>query len=218
MLVAVDGPKGSGKTNLVAKLLKADHDNGRPLASNFKLLFCDNFFYWHALNEIYGLRNCSIGIDEGQRLFEARRFMSLPPQFAEMVAGDRHDHVNIYATTQNILHIDKRVRDNIDVLFSVRRFFRFPFGDTDRHGKATPAIIQISRYWEMQKRITPSGMTRWTRKKGHWLIISKFKQKLYETYEKITLSRYLWKIQRKAGKTKLLIVSRSMVESGKSRI
>jgi hypothetical protein len=220
MLIAVDGKKGSGKTFLIAKFLERDNKNGVPIVANFKLLFCE-YRHFHLLQEIFGLTNCSIGIDEGQKLFEARRFMSLPPQFCEMVAGDRHDHITLYATTQNITHVDKRVRDNVDILYSVKRVFRFPFNDFDKTGKSTPALFQVSRYWRMEKELTPSGMVRWKKKDSHFFIISKFKKALYETYEKISMANYVWTLiqkKEKRGRMTLKIVSRSLIEAGKKRI
>jgi len=211
MLIAIDGNKGAGKSAFMAMLLQKDHENGVPIVANFKLTFC-KYRHFHLLEEIFGMQNCSIGIDEGQKLFDVRRFMSLPPKFCEMVAGDRHDFIKLYATTQNIQHLDKRVRDNIDVLYRVHRIFRFPFSEK------TPAMIQLCRADLHEKYFTEAGFVRWKRGKGKFFIISKYKKKLYETHEHIGLAKFVWRMIRKKGKTTLLIVGRSLIERGKKRI
>lgn len=211
MLITIDGAKGAGKTVLMARMQMADSVS-MPVRANYSLFLQKGFHKFQFLHQVFGRTGESIGIDEGQKLFDCRRSMSFPPQFAEMVAGDRHDHNKIYITTQGFDHIDKRVRDNTDVLISVSRVFRFPFSPEK------PAIIQISHYKKFIKKMSDSGRVKFHLLEKKFFVISKFSKKIYDTYEKISLDDYYQKILWKKKKPVLMIVCRSMVESGKKRI
>lgn len=210
MLITIDGAKGSGKTYLMAKFQKKDAET-MPVLCNYDLKIEDlkKFTYLH---QIYGEIQTSIGIDEGQKYFDARKFMSFPTQFAEMVAGDRHDNNKIYITTQGIDHIDKRVRQNTDALISVNRIFRFPFE------QEKPAIIQLSRYKVLVKKVDDKGRMKWRVIDRKFLIISKFFKKIYDSYEKISSDDYQLKIKWKKKKPTIMLISRGMIESGKKRM
>lgn len=210
MLITIDGAKGSGKTYLMAKFQAKDSAT-MPVIANYDI-FVDDAKRFNELRQIYGYTQSSIGIDEGQKLFDARRFMSFPPQFAEMVAGDRHDGNKIYITTQGFDHIDKRVRANTDVLISVNRVFRIPFAQN------VPAIIQLSQYRMFVKRIDDKGRVRFKKIDKKYFLISKFFKKLYETYEKISNDDYVIKIKWKKKNPTILLIRRELLESGKKRL
>lgn len=210
MLITIDGAKGSGKTYIMAELQMADALK-MPVCGNYQLN-CDTFHKWQFLHQIFGLTGESIGIDEGQKLFDARRFMSFPPQLAEMVAGDRHDHNKLYITTQNFDNIDKRVRQNTDILIHVDCLFRFPFNPNKK------AFFQLSRKKTYVKRMKDNGRITWKCVDKKFFTISFLSKNLYNTYEKISLDDYYTKILWKKRKPTLMIVCRSMVESGRKRI
>lgn len=210
MLITIDGSKGSGKTFLMAKYQIEDHKT-MPVSGNYSL-FCDKFNRWQFLHQIFGRTNESIGIDEGWKLFDARRFMSFPPQFAEMVAGDRHDHNKIYITTQGFDHIDKRVRENTDILISVSRIFRLPFNPDKK------AFFQLSHKKVFIKKMKDNGRIRWQCVEKKFFVISFLSKKMYNTYENFKQDDYYQKLKWKKKKPTLMIVCRSMVENGKKRI
>lgn len=210
MLITIDGAKGSGKTYLMAKMQKKDAEN-MPVLSNYDLYVEDLKKFTH-LHQIFGEIQTSIGIDEGQKYFDARKFMSFPPQFAEMVAGDRHDKNKIYITTQGFDHIDKRVRQNTDILISVNRLFRYP-SDPDK-----PALLQLSRYKVLIKKIDDKGKMKWRVLERRFLLISKYFKKIYDSYQKISGDDYQVKIKWKKKKPTIMLISRSMIESGKKRM
>jgi hypothetical protein len=211
MLITIDGAKGSGKTYIMAKMQKKDSET-MPVMANYNLDCGKNIKKYNYLHQLFGITQTSIGIDEGQKYFDARKFMSFPAQFAEMVAGDRHDHNRIYITTQGLDNVDKRVRLNTDTLISVFRIFRIPFEMTK------PAIFQISRYKILKKRIADNGKLKWKVIDRKFLIISKFFKKIYDSYEKISNDEYNIKIKWKKRKPTILLISRSMIESGKKRM
>jgi len=211
MLITIDGAKGSGKTYLMAKMQMEDSAK-MPVRGNYSLFLNKGFKKFQFLHQIFGVVGESLGIDEGQKLFDCRRSMSFPPQFAEMVAGDRHDHNRIYITTQGFDHIDKRVRDNTDILISVFRIFRFPFD------QRLPAFFQLSHYTKFIKRINNNGRVRFIPIEKKFFVISKLRKKIYNTFEKISLENYFQKLIWRKKKPVLMIVCRSMVESGKKRI
>jgi len=210
MLITIDGAKGAMKTRIMAELQMKDSLT-MPVSGNYKLI-CDTFNRWQFLHQIYGRQGESIGIDEGQKIFDARRFMSFPPQFAEMVAGDRHDHNKIYITTQNFDNIDKRVRQNTDVLIHVDKIFRLPFDPNKL------AWFQISRQKTYIKRMKDNGRITWKCVEKKWRTIGFWTKKIYDTFEKISLDDYYQKIIWKKKKPTIMIVCRSMVESGRKRI
>jgi hypothetical protein len=211
MLITIDGAKGSGKTYLMAQQQKKDSAT-MPVLCNYDLFSIKDVKKFHYLHQIFGQRQTSIGIDEGPKYFDARKFMSFPPQFAEMVAGDRHDDNKIYITTQGFDHIDKRVRQNTDILISVNRIYRWPSEQNQ------PAIIQISRYKKFKKKIDNKGRVRWVMFEKKFFLISKFFKKFYNTYEKISGDDYFLKIKWKKKKPTIMLISRGMIESGKKRL
>lgn len=219
MITVIDGPTGACKTMLMVLIARGQWKIGADLWANFPVWFNEEregIYRWHNLDETFGLHNVLLLIDDGQRLFDARQWASLPPAFAEKIALSRHDHIDVITTTQHISHIDIRVRQNVHELYSVQSLIRIP-----RNDRVKP-IIQISRYIKKEKATTEGETERLLWKKSgnyHFLFISKFWTKTYyDTYTNFGLTRYVCKTILKNKQWLLKIYSRQMVNSGKARL
>lgn len=217
MIIVFEGPAGSGKTLLMTKMLFNDWRSGSHCHLNYRVYFDDNntnVERWHNLDETYGLENGVIGIDEGQKLFDARRWASLPLSFAEKIASHRHHHLDIYTTTQDLMHIDVRVRSNIHILYSCRKIFRWPLND-----RVKP-ILFIMRVTKKIRNINAdTNRLTFERAGSKTYYISRYWTKvLYDTYANIDFEKFLCKIKREKKQWTGKIYSRELVNRGKARI
>lgn len=215
MIVVAEGIAGSGKTLLISRLAYEDYKKGAFIYPNYALNFGDNenINRWQNLDELYNLNNGVILIDEGVRLFDARRWQSLPIGFTEKIATHRHDHLDVYTTTQSINHIDLRVRSNVHTLYSCRSIFRFPPNDR---------ILPVIQYIKITKKlrvIDETSRLKFKTVSKKRLFISRFwTKKLYDTYQKFNYKKYLCRIIYKDKKWRARIYSRELVNRGKARL
>lgn len=217
MIVLITGLTGSGKTWFMSRLMLNDWKQGSDIYSNYPLYFPNNnerVHRWHNLDELYRLNNGVIGIDEGQKLFDARRWGSLPISFSEKIAQHRKHFLDIYTTTQDIGHIDIRYRSNIHELFNCTSIFRFPNND-----RVKP-VLQLIRIIKKKRVITASDdRLKWEKVKTKFFLISKFWTKeIYNTYGDIGFNRFICQIQRDKKKWIAKIYSRDLINRGKARL
>lgn len=217
MITIIDGVSGSGKTYFLTELLYKRWKKGEEIKSNYKLFFSEDsegVGYFLTLGETYGLCNCTIALDEAQKLLNNHKWYLLPLNFAELIAGHRHDRIDIMTTTQNFYNLDPVMRRNVGGWYRCVRVFRFPFSD-----KYHP-WLQWTRVIKMDKRDTLNQDTGWFKSRVRWLFIGKifFWRKIkYDTFGSIDLSEYLCQLQlKKNAKPKLVIASRQMINSGKT--
>jgi hypothetical protein len=217
MITVITGLTGSGKTWYMTKLIHRDWKNGAKVFANMPLTFNkdnDDIFRWHNLDELYHLGRGVIAIDEGQKLFDARRWASLPVSFAEKIAQHRKDFLDIYTTTQDIGHIDVRIRQNIHELYNCQSLFRWP-----RNEREHP-ILQMVRITRKARQISSdTDRLNWKVVNRKIFFISRFfTKKLYDTYATIGMERYLCRIKREKKQWNAKIYSRDLVNSGKARL
>lgn len=217
MITVITGLTGSGKTWYMTKLIHRDWQNGARVFTNFPMRFGENnedVTRWHSLDELYHLNKGVIAIDEGQKLFDARRWASLPVSFAEKVAQHRKDFLDIYTTTQDIGHIDVRIRSNIHELYNCQTIFRWP-----RNERQHPILqcVRITRKERMITADTDRLAWRVVNRKIFW-ISRLFTKTLYDTYATVGMERYLCRIKREKKQWKAKIYSRDLVNQGKARI
>jgi len=218
MIIVITGLAGSGKTWLMSRMLKKEWKAGTNIHANYKLYFSDDgsrVFRWHALDETYNLTDGIISIDDGQRLFEARRWASLPIGFLEKISLHRHDKLDIITTTQDLAHIDLRIRQNIHELINIKSIFRLP-----RNQRMYP-FLQLVRISKKRRKVSSSSERLIWEKDGRnkWRFISRFwTKRLYDTYEDISTQRYLCKIKFEKSKWSAKIVSRDLLNRGKARL
>ena len=217
MIAVFEGLTGAGKTLVMTLMLADDWESGEKLHLNYRVYFSPDqkdVFRWHNLDELYGLTNGVIGIDEGQKLFDARRWKSLPMSFAEKIASHRHQGLDIYTTTQDLSHIDVRIRSNIHVLYTCKKIFRYPVNERIR------PIIFITRVTKKIRNInTDTNRVTFTRVGSKTYYISRYWTKvLYDTYANIDLTQFICKIKREKGRWQGKIYSRELINRGKARI
>lgn len=216
MIVLITGLTGSGKTWFMTRLMLEDWKQGSEIYANFPLTFPDNnarVSRWHNLDEVYHLTGGVIGIDEGQKLFDARRWASLPVGFSEKIAQHRKHFLDIYATSQDIGHIDLRVRSNIHELYNCQSIFRWP-----RNDRVKP-LLQMVRITRKKRIVNSEDRLRFEKVNHKFVFISRFWTKdLYNTYGDIGFEQYICRIKREKGKWKGKVYSRDLINRGKARL
>ena len=216
MIILAEGLTGAGKTILITRLALSDWRKGAEIYANYDLNFSDDHAginRWHNLDEIFGVHNGVILIDDAVRLMDARRWQSLPVTFTEKIATHRHEHLDIYSTIQSINHIDLRVRSNVHILYSCRSLFRFPPND-----RVLP-FFQVIKAIEKHRVIDDKSRLRFAKKRNKYFFISRFwTKKLYNTFQEFKSSKYIWKIIYKDKRWKARAYARELVNRGKARI
>jgi len=223
MIIVISGLTGSGKTWFMTKLIYKEWKTGSEINVNFPIYFSDNnerINRWHQLDELYRLDNGIIAIDEGQKLFDARRWGSLPLSFSEKIAQHRKHFLDIYTTTQDLGHIDLRVRSNIHELYHCQSLFRIPKND-----RIYPKLQLIKITKKIRKLAGDNERIKWEKTGCRFYFLSKFFTKeLYNTYADIGFERFLCRIKyekkpgQKMGKWVAKIYSRNLVNQGKARL
>ena len=217
MITLVTGLTGSGKTWFMTRVIHRQWQQGAKVFTNFPLNFDENnvdIQRWHNLDELYHLTQGIIAIDEAQKLLDARRWQSLPISFMEKIAQHRKHGIDIYATTQDLGHIDARLRSNIHELFNAQSMFRWPKND---RVKPILQMIKITR----KKRIVTADTDRlmWQKVSHKWHFISRYWTKeLYNTYGDIGFERYICKVKKHKGVWSAKIYSRDLINQGKARL
>lgn len=217
MIVVITGLTGSGKTwFMVNKLMLPDHKAGAHIYANFPLKFPNDnegTTRFHNLDETYRLVNGVIAIDEGQKLFDARRWASLPVSFAEKIAQHRKHFLDIYTTTQDFGHIDNRVRDNIHERYHCRSLFRYP-----RNDRVKP-MLQLILVTKKQRKAGADDRVIWETvgKKYYWLS-TLWTKTLYDTYGDIGFERFQMRIKYEKKIWRAKIYARDLLNQGKARL
>jgi hypothetical protein len=216
MIVVITGLTGSGKTWFMTQLMLLDHQNGAEIFCNFPLFFPNDnerITRWHNLDELYHLTNGVIAIDEGQKLFDARRWGSLPVSFAEKIAQHRKHFLDIYTTTQDVGHIDVRIRSNIHELFNCNSLIRIPKND-----RVKP-FFQLIKVTKKKRVVNADDRLKFEKVNHKYFFISRFWSKtLYNTYGDIGFQKFVCRIKREKNKWRGKIYSRDLINSGKARL
>jgi hypothetical protein len=214
----VDGLPGSGKSYYMTLFGLMRWKSGQTIHPNYNIYFSDdnaNIEKWQDFQEILtingGEKGGLIMIDEAYKIFDCRKFMSLPIQFSEKIAESRHDGLDIITATQNFSDLDKRVRDKIFSWFHCRSIIRLPLNQT-RH-----PIFQWIRVSERQRFIKNDKST-WKTIKNYNIFVSRFwTKKLYDSFANLKLSQFICRYKIKKGKPVMIIASREAINRGKVR-
>jgi hypothetical protein len=217
MITVITGLTGSGKTFLMTKMINKEWKAGAKVFANFPLTFSktnDDIMRWHNLDELYSLGKGIIAIDEGQKLFDARRWASLPISFAEKVAQHRKDFLDIYTTTQDIGHIDVRIRQNIHNLYNCQSLLRFPKNERQH------PIFQIIRVIKKSRQVSgDTDRLTWKTQNQSLMFISRFFTKqLYDTYATVGMNRFICRLKREKKQWSGKVYSRDLVNQGRARL
>jgi hypothetical protein len=155
-----------------------------------------------------------IAIDEGQMLFDARRWQSLPMAFLEKISQHRKHFINIVTTTQDLVQIDSRIRCNIHVLKHCKMILRFPLNES------VEPWLQLTRVTtKIRDTTADTERLTWKTVNRKFYFISKwFSKKLYNTFDTVGLETFVCKLKSVNGKAVLKIYDRQLVNSGKARL
>lgn len=217
MIVVITGLTGSGKTWFMTRLIHQEWLRKSKVYTNFPLLFDSNntdIVRWWSLDELYHLSGGIIAIDEGQKLFDARRWQSLPLSFMEKIAQHRKHGLDIYTTTQDLGHIDTRVRTNIHELYNTQSIFRWP-----RNDRIKP-FLQMVRVTRKRRIITAdTDRLSWAKVNHKYFFISRFWTKeLYNTYGDIGFETFICRVKKDKGIWTGKIYSRDIVNQNRGRL
>jgi len=209
MITVITGLTGAGKTWLMSRLALKLRKQGEIIYPNLQFYFPNNnegVMRWHHLSETYVLTKGIICIDEGQKLFNARRWMFLPSGFADKICSHRHQFIDIITTTQDLGHIDVRVRGNIHEVYHCRSIFRFPANE-----RKQPYFQIISVLHKKRNFMNDSTISFVSSSRPSYRFISRFfTKKLYDTYANIDLSHYICQIKRDKKKWQINLLSRKL--------
>lgn len=218
MITAIIGLHGSGKTwFMVNKFLYPHWKAGGNILTFNQLFFSpenERIERFWQLNDLYTANNVLIGFPELQKLLNAGAWRSLPTMFIDLLCQHRHSQVNIVGDTQDLMQVDIQLRRHIAELFVCQSIFRFPKDETK------PAIIHWIKVQKKIRRFDTSNDRVLFKSEGwpkFYFISLLWTKKLYDTFEKSNLSRYLLWALRKDKKWTIKMASRQLVSAGKVR-
>lgn len=125
MIVGIVGKIGSGKTLFMTFLMKKykEYDSQKKIYSNYKTKISDIITFdviKKYAEDNNPLKNCVLGIDEIQTFLDCRN--SLKNTISSyFILQTRKRNVFLLYTTQQFFNVDKRLRNNTDYLFSVKK-------------------------------------------------------------------------------------------------
>lgn len=211
MITAFTGKTGSGKTMLMIRYAYQAWLSGQDIYSN-TILFFDSYgrkglfrrfyellrpnnkirfgkiVYFQEITEILHVHDGIILFDEGQVLFNARNWESLPDDFQYKLQQHRKHNLSLLVTTQNLRTIDITYRRLIHQWIHCERIFslgRDPRMVISLHRKSFKDIDQIYNDVDDLKVETVAS---------HWFFIHYFTKRLYDTMYDIGFRRFrtLW--------------------------
>jgi len=119
-VIGIVGDKGAGKTVLLAYLLYKDYLDGKSIISNFSLSFEHKQKSFEELSKMPDyLHNATVGYDEFHIAVDSRRSTSNSNiAFTTFLTQLRKRGCILIYTTQLFSTMDKRVRDQTDIIVS----------------------------------------------------------------------------------------------------
>lgn len=217
MITVITGLTGSGKTELMTRLVHKEWKAGAKVFTNYGLNFSEgneDILRWHNLDELYHLSNGIIMIDEGQTLFNARQWASLPPTFASKITQHRKHNLDIYTTTQDLGQIDVFIRRNIHEVFNCEKLFRWP-----RNDRVKPALMLVRIVKKTRVMTGDQDRVQFAKVASKLHLISRyFTKDLYNTYGDVNFEPYICQVRKKDGKWEAKMISRDLVVAGKARM
>lgn len=217
MITCIIGLTGSGKTWFLSQLLYKRWLAGENIISYNQLYFSDENErinrFWQ-LSDLYTATNAVIGFPELQKLLNAGAWRSLPPMFMDLICQHRHSQLDIIGDTQELMQIDCQLRRNIHEVYVCQTILRIPKTD-----KILPWLHWIRIQKKIRKFDAATDRVVFVKEgRAKFYFISRlWTKKLYDTFEKSNLSKYLIWAERKQQKWKVIMANRQLIASGKFR-
>jgi len=118
MIIAYTGLPGGGKTWMMTRDLFRRIRRGIPVYANYPLL---GSRFWTRLEEIYGVRFGTIGLDEAGSFVDARKWESLPPVVVRLWQQSRKLSLDFFYTAQTFSDVDKKLRGITNLVWVCRQ-------------------------------------------------------------------------------------------------
>lgn len=107
MITGYVGRPGKGKTLLMTWDLRKAMARGRKVYANYPIL---GGRYWHDLEQVYGVRNGVIGMDEAGSIVNSRKWEKLPEDVVRQWQQSRKLGLDLFFTAQAFTGVDKILR------------------------------------------------------------------------------------------------------------
>jgi zona occludens toxin (predicted ATPase) len=167
MIEAFTGLPGAGKTYHMTKKAFFEAKRGRPVYANYQLNFGDiKTHYFKELDELQGIKNALILVDEAGIYLPAQAWRNIPFEFIRQIRQHRHDGLDLWYTAQ----------DMQDVATYLRRITQF------QH--------DYNKIWKFsgERTINPRNKAKYG---FDFSFLNKKFFKLYDTTENIDFGNYL---------------------------
>lgn len=127
MIVAFTGQMGSGKTLSLTRMVKEYSDKGMRILSNIKFSFPHEHLSLDILSDYANhseqFQDCVVVIDEAHVFLDSRRSISgRNVIISYFLTQTRKRNVKLFITTQHFGQVEKRLRQNVDVLIECTSF------------------------------------------------------------------------------------------------
>lgn len=126
MITCKVGRPGTGKSATASKEIRSWVDKGIHVYTNLHLNESrPNYHYFDTKDwkVIFTLQDGIIVFDEGQFILDARQWAETPVEFRQLLQKGRHEGLDFYILTQNIMQIDVAARRLIHEAKQVRQLF-----------------------------------------------------------------------------------------------
>ncbi|MVX63135.1 ATP-binding cassette domain-containing protein [Clostridium chromiireducens] len=123
-LELIMGKAGSGKSTLIAHLVKKANKKNRPIYCNHHVLGAQKIE--HTWLGRYMLENCDIIIDEAQICFDNRDFKNFTKELKFFFSNYRHFKADIYIVSQSWDDLDIKIRRQAKKIYIMQNSF-IPF-------------------------------------------------------------------------------------------
>lgn len=120
-IIAIMGDRGAGKTCFLTHLLTEDYESGRKIISNYHLNFDHEYMTLNQISELpESIKDATVAIDELHIGADSRRALSNSNMGITKLATQlRKRGCVLYYTTQRFNLIDKRLRDQTDLVVAI---------------------------------------------------------------------------------------------------
>lgn len=127
MIEAFTGLPGAGKTYNMTRKLLIEMKKGKKVYANYHL---EGAEYFKELNELTGVNNAIIAVDEAGIYLPAQAWKSIPFEFIRQIRQHRHDGLDLWYTSQDLQDVATYLRRITQFLHDYSRIWKFYYAYT----------------------------------------------------------------------------------------
>lgn len=127
MIEAYTGLPGAGKTYNMVRRAYAKHLQGKKIYANFKTTFAT---YYKELDEIFGIQDAIVLIDEAGIYLPAQAWNKIPFEFMRSIRQHRKNGLDMYYTAQDLQDVATALRRVTQFQRDINRTWKFCFERT----------------------------------------------------------------------------------------